>query len=226
MSTILDALRKSERARRHRQAPVYRDASAQETPVILRWLALTAGLVLLVALGLSAWLMTRSPVGLTETPTPTVSETPAKTVAPGRSSTAGDAATKEMNTTIPSAHTPTPVTEPPPLSAQTTPDGQQSVAQSPASESGPAETTPDMAVPSEEVPWLSSLPASFRNRLPVLVVNIHVFAEDEAQRILYINNRPYKRGEQIQGGVVVEAIVPDGVVLRAFGQRFKLPRPT
>jgi hypothetical protein len=226
MSTILDALRKSERARRHRQAPVYRDASAQETPVILRWLALTAGLVLLVALGLSAWLMTRSPADLTVAPTQTVPESPVKTLAPGRPSTTGDAAAKEMNTPKPSAHTPTPVTEPQPLSAQATSDGQQSDNQTPASEPGSAKTVPDVAVPTEGVPWLSSLPASFRNRLPALVVNIHVFAEDEAQRILYINNRPYKRGEQIQGGVVVEAIVPDGVVLRAFGQRFKLPRPT
>jgi hypothetical protein len=215
MSTILEALRKSERARRHRQAPVYRDASSQETPAMLRWLALTAGVVLLVALGLSAWLMWRSPVEVIVSP-------PSPNAAPLTTRPAEERVAKETNTVL---HTPTSPSVPQPLSSQTAPDSEEPITQRSVSESA-AVVPLDNTVHGQEVPWLSSLPASFRNRLPVLVVNIHVFAEDEAQRILYINNHPYKQGEQIQGGVVVEAIVPDGVVLRAYGQRFKLPRPT
>ena len=215
MSTILEALRKSERARRHRQAPVYRDASSQETPAMLRWLALTAGVVLLVALGLSAWLMFRSPVEVIVSP-------PALIAVPPATRSTEEHVAKETNTAL---RTPMSPSVPQPLSAQTAPDSEAPIGQSSTSESV-AVVPPDNIAHTQEVPWLSSLPASFRNRLPVLVVNIHVFAEDEAQRILYINNHPYKQGEQIQGGVVVEVIVPDGVVLRAYGQRFKLPRPT
>ena len=77
-----------------------------------------------------------------------------------------------------------------------------------------------------EAPWLSSLPQAFRSSLPPLVVNIHVYSPDQSQRILYINNRPARQGERIEGGVVVEEIVHDGVVLQYRGQRFKLPRPS
>lgn len=77
-----------------------------------------------------------------------------------------------------------------------------------------------------EAPWLSSLPESFRSSLPPLDVNIHVYSPEETQRILYINNRQARQGERIQAGVMVEEIVQDGVVLRFRGQRFKLPRPS
>lgn len=75
------------------------------------------------------------------------------------------------------------------------------------------------------VQFLRSLPLDFQQRLPELVVNIHVYAVEEPSRILYINNRSYRRGDQVQDGIVVEEIVPDGVVLQFRGQRFKLPRP-
>jgi len=77
----------------------------------------------------------------------------------------------------------------------------------------------------EAVPWLSSLPASFRQSLPKLAITIHVYVPAESQRILYINNRQYQRGEEIPGGIRVEEILPDGVLLQAHGQWFKLPRP-
>lgn len=78
---------------------------------------------------------------------------------------------------------------------------------------------------SDEAPWLSSLPQSFRSSLPPLAVNIHVYSPDITQRILYINNRPVKQGERIEGGVMIEEIVHNGVVLQFRGQRFRLPRP-
>ena len=90
-------------------------------------------------------------------------------------------------------------------------------------------TTPPVATPLPEAggaPWLSSLTDAFRNSLPPLNVNIHVYSPDESQRILYINNRQVQQGERIQAGVAIEEIVQDGVILRFRGQRFKLPRPS
>jgi general secretion pathway protein B len=77
-----------------------------------------------------------------------------------------------------------------------------------------------------DVPFLRAMPLEFQQALPELNVNIHVYAPNEPDRILYINNRPFRKGEQIQTGIVVEEIVPDGVVIKANGQRFKLPRPS
>jgi len=213
MSTILEALRKSERARRRRQAPVYRDASTSETPVLLRWLTLAAGVALIVALGFSVWLMNRSPSDLAST---NAAHVPT-----------GEALTGQSDKSVPESApraSAAPVPAAKPLSEQKLPDSRNTTKDAMADRDG--DPSKPVAVTSDEVPWLSSLPESFRNRLPKLVVNIHVFSPDEAQRILYINNRPYKRGEQIPGGVVVEEIVPEGVILRAQGQRFKLPRPT
>jgi hypothetical protein len=91
----------------------------------------------------------------------------------------------------------------------------------------PVDRRPPRAIPEAgEAPWLSELPASFRERLPSLVVNIHVYSPKVSQRILYINNRPCRPGQEIDGGVVVEDILPDGVLLRFDHQRFRLPRPT
>ena len=212
MSTILDALKKSERARRLGRAPVYRDAAAPPAPAVLRWLSVGAALALILALAVSVWLMTRA--SSPDLPRPLE---PAVTAPPGTPVTAVAEA----------------VPTPPPASAPAEPAASDLARQLPvpkraaAPVPGPtAARTPPAVVADGEAPWLTSLPASFRKRLPALVVTVHVYTPDETQRILYINNQPYKRGEQIPGGVVVEEILPEGVLLRAHGQRFKLPRPT
>jgi hypothetical protein len=78
----------------------------------------------------------------------------------------------------------------------------------------------------EEAKFLEAMSPDFRKTVPAMTVNIHVYVPDEARRILYINNKPYHRGDEIPGGVKVEEIVPEGVVLRFQGQRFKLTRPS
>lgn len=203
MSSILDALRKSERARRLGRAPVYRDGTQPAQTALLRGLSLAAGAVLLAALAGSAWLLNRpeSPVAIS------APERPPTGVPPSAPESAAPPA-PERSAAKPGA-------------ALAGPDGRRQGA-APAPRAAAASRSPATAT---EAPWLSALPDAFRAGLPALVVNIHVYAPDEGQRILYINNRPLQRGEEIEG-VVVEEIVPEGVVLRARGQRFKLPRPS
>jgi len=83
------------------------------------------------------------------------------------------------------------------------------------------------AVPliTDDTPLLQQMPQDFQRALPSLAVTIHVYSHDETQRILFINNREYRKGSQIEGGIGVEDIVPDGVVLSYRGERFKLSRP-
>ena len=77
-----------------------------------------------------------------------------------------------------------------------------------------------------EIRFVSAMAPDFQRGLPAMMVNIHVYAPEESQRILYINNRQVRRGDEMPGGVFVEEIVPDGAILRFRGERFKLPRPS
>lgn len=76
-----------------------------------------------------------------------------------------------------------------------------------------------------DAPFLRQMSQEFQRQLPELVVTIHVYSPDESQRILFINNREYRRGDQLLEGLRVEEIVADGAVLSFRGDRFRLRRP-
>ena len=86
-------------------------------------------------------------------------------------------------------------------------------------------TAPAVPLVMDDTPLLQQMPQEFQRALPALAVTIHVYSHDESQRILFINNREYRKGSQIDGGIRVEDIVPDGVVLSFRDERFKLSRP-
>ncbi len=75
------------------------------------------------------------------------------------------------------------------------------------------------------VPLLREMPADFRRQLPALTLNIHLYSANEAENLVYINDRQLRRGEQLEGGIRLEQIVAEGVVLSYAGTYFKLPRP-
>lgn len=75
-----------------------------------------------------------------------------------------------------------------------------------------------------DVPFLRSLPDELRRSLPVMTVNIHVYTPEESRRLLYINNREYHKGDYLSG-VLIEDVLPDGVLVNYHGVRFKLERP-
>lgn len=200
MSSILDALKKSERQRRHGEALIFRQASPDAMPGLLRP-------TLFVVLGLAFLATAMATVYFWPQRVSVV--TPAVSVA---------------NNTVPA---PAPIVD---LAEQASVETVPNASSEPdaplaASTAAPAPVAAPSPTGFGQVPWLSELPEVFRNSLPPLTVNIHVYTPEESQRILYINNRPVVRGEQIEGGVVMEEIVQDGVVLRFRGQLFKLPRP-
>jgi general secretion pathway protein B len=88
-----------------------------------------------------------------------------------------------------------------------------------------AATSPALPLIEDDTPLLQQMPQDFQRALPALAVTIHVYSHDASQRILFINNREYRKGSQIDGGIRVEDIVPDGAVLSFRGERFKLSRP-
>lgn len=82
-----------------------------------------------------------------------------------------------------------------------------------------------VSTPYEELPFYWELPQSIRGQLGELAVTIHVYANQQEQRFLFLNNREYRAGEQMPSGVKVERIEPQGVVLSYTDQVFRLPRP-
>ncbi len=228
MSYILDALRKSHQARHPGTAP--RTGAVHNIslafPVNGWWLAL--GVVLLLGIlaavlifwrGTLANLPEPPPVPAAsepvvaaepEPPAPAAVEPPPP-AAPVAKTPAGDLAAQ--------AKLPAPAPRPKKITAAR-PAGKAAAARRTEISAGPA-----VPLVMDDTPLLQQMPESFRRGLPPLALTIHVYSHDKSQRILFINDREYREGSQIEGGIRVESVVPDGVVLSYRGERFKLGRP-
>jgi general secretion pathway protein B len=227
MSSILDALKKSEHQRSLARDLIFRNASPKAS-VRLTGFALAVLMVLVIlVVALIALLSLREP----EPPLATTTSLPANTAS---SIEHGTSPAHDISTPTADMASATHAVTPQPVDNQArssspsaAPSTKPVIARAPLSVVPPqVPASPPPVMDSGEIPWLSSLPEGFRRSLPPLSINIHVYSPDESQRILYINNSPAREGERIEGGVVVEEIVEDGVVLQYDGQRFKLPRPS
>jgi general secretion pathway protein B len=76
----------------------------------------------------------------------------------------------------------------------------------------------------QNLPTMNDVIADARARLPELHLDMHVFAAAPEQRFVSINGRKLREGMQIEEGLRIERITPDGVVLNQRGLRFLLPR--
>lgn len=231
MSYILDALRKSEQERR--PGSVLGMARPDPGPAILPprrigWYALPIAGVLVLLVG--AYLLIVRPMDGTPTTVPTVEATPM----PASPSVP---APKAQDTPAPApnvASVASPPKTPPAPPVRDLIEQTRVAAPKPAPRAvAPARASISAPIPvatiariADDVRLLRVMPPDFQYSLPEMVVNIHVYAVAEAERILYINNRQYHAGDKVRDDVVVEEIVEDGAVLNFRGTRFKLPRPS
>jgi general secretion pathway protein B len=74
------------------------------------------------------------------------------------------------------------------------------------------------------VPRIDTLPPQATAGLPVLNLDLHIYATDPEQRAAFINGARYRAGDRLPQGIDVVAITPDGVLLRYQGRQFLLPR--
>jgi len=215
MSSILDALKKSERQRSLGRDLIFRNASPNAAPRLTGFAVAVLATLLILTLAIGALLFSlREPV----LPPPVT--TPVEAPAPSPVGATGADQPNAMTVPVPEPDSQTHAL------IQTLPSAEKAAREGASTTYAPR-AAPDRPLPGTgEAPWLSSLPQAFRSSLPPLAVNIHVYSPDQSQRILYINNRPVQQRTRIEGGVVVEEIVHDGVVLQFRGQRFKLPRPS
>lgn len=206
MSTIFDALKKSERERTLVHGTGFGDAGRRMSPDSDWLLWLVAGVtVVAITIMITAYaLRARAPATTTvgvASPAVINEQTPA-TSAPvvAEQSRSAPLPSNKPIAPLPALEQAVVAALPPPAPALLPADG--------------------------EAKLLSAMAPEYQQAVPAMTLNIHVYASEESQRILYINNRQYYRGDEIPGGVLVEEIAPDGVVLQFQGQRFRLPRPS
>jgi general secretion pathway protein B len=91
----------------------------------------------------------------------------------------------------------------------------------------PVETAP--AVPEPEAPpadgrvvAIEELPQSLRATLAKFSVSGHVWSEEPALRLLTVNDRIVREGQDAAPGVRLESITQDGAVFLLRGWRFRV----
>ena len=71
---------------------------------------------------------------------------------------------------------------------------------------------------------LDELRLAGTTQLPELHLDIHVYADEPAERFVFINMNKLREGSRLDEGPVVSEITPEGVVLQHQGRTFLLPR--
>lgn len=91
-----------------------------------------------------------------------------------------------------------------------------------AAHSEPAPGQPDGA-PTPSAPAATDRAVAARGP-GSLRLDVHVYSERPAERMVFINNKKYVEGQQVEDRLRLEEITPEGAVLSADGQRILLGR--
>ena len=220
MSFILDALRKSDAERQRAATPVLADVRYARPATSRRNLWLPVLVLVLAAnavfLGIQ-WLGREPAPGLpppvTPMPEPAAITPPADPIRP----LAREA--ELPGTNVEAEFGPAPVTGPEPVPAPVVVEAAE-----PDLPPSPDPATPSRIVPGDDLPTAEELMARGGLNVPMLNLDLHVYSDAPAGRIVVINSRKYKEGAQTAEGPLVETITADGVILSNQGRRFTLSR--
>lgn len=236
MSFILDALKKSENERQRKTGPSLADVRTgspdQGRPP---WLILGIAVVainLLVILAVLLWPEGKAPEPQAAITTPDAKGSSAATPRPTPPPPL--VAAPQVPTSPPvSSAAPAIRPEVRSLAAESARPVQAPSAEAPAPAPATVNTTPPVSseanssagtVVDDTVPTLNELIVDGRINLPSLHVDIHVYSAESENRFVFVNNRKYREGDQLNEGPRVEEISTQGVILNHRGQRFLLPR--
>jgi len=204
MSFILDALKKSETERQEQTGAEFSNVpSSSGEPQSFKWLWILALLLLVNVVVLFGILLREDEAP--DTPAP-VEQTPVEQNQPASASFEDRVAEARQNQPEPDTTT----AESPPLQTANT---------------APVETPPQTV--SQSRPRLMTIDELRLNgtlTLPELHIDIHVYAEDPAERFVFINMKKHRESSQLDEGPVVAEITTDGVILKHQGSTFLLPR--
>ena len=68
---------------------------------------------------------------------------------------------------------------------------------------------------------MSELPVPIQQELPSISFSVHAYAPEPKGRMIGINDRVLREGENVVPGLVLEEITPDGVIMSYKGYRFR-----
>ncbi len=69
---------------------------------------------------------------------------------------------------------------------------------------------------------LSELPLPLQQKLPAFVISAYIYSDEPNSRMVKINGKIRKEGQDIQEGVKLEEIKPDGIVLNYLNYLFRV----
>lgn len=204
MSFILDALKKSETERQEQTGAEFSNVpSSSGEPQSFKWLWILALLLLVNVIVLFGILLREEEVP--DTPAP-IEQAPVEQSQPASSSFEDRVAEARQNQPAPDTTT----AEPPPLQTA-------NVAPAEASAQTVSQSRPRLMT-------IDELRLDGSLALPELHIDIHVYAEDPAERFVFINMKKHRENSQLDEGPVVAEITTDGVILEHQGSTFLLPR--
>jgi general secretion pathway protein B len=78
-------------------------------------------------------------------------------------------------------------------------------------------------IPSRNVeapsPAVQAKTASLNDEVAKMNMSIHLYSENKAERLVFINGKKYFEGDSLEQGIFLESITPEGAVLRSGGER-------
>ncbi|MBR9885088.1 MAG: general secretion pathway protein GspB [Oceanospirillales bacterium] len=93
----------------------------------------------------------------------------------------------------------------------------------------PSETKPvieePVAVPDPYagLPYLRQLPVDVQRVLPDLRFSVHIYSEQQGSRLVKLGDRVIREGQRVAPDLMLEAIIPRGVVMQYRDYRFRVP---
>jgi general secretion pathway protein B len=222
MSFILDALKKSESERQRQAGPALLEMRIVRPTRRLPIWALLVGVLLIISVGILAWLAWR--------PAPVPATAAAPVAAPANAVPAAAVAQTPLGAP---AGAPGPALAPATLA--TAPAATPTMVQPPsqaaaaATDNNPADTEPAVTAPAggtREANNSSNLHtyAELGGSLPEMRLDLHVYAANPAERYAFINMHKVREGDVTAEGVQVKEITREGVVLDYRGTEFLLGR--
>jgi general secretion pathway protein B len=244
MSFILDALKKSESDRQRQSGPSLFEVKVAPPRRTLPVWAVAIAVLLGINVIVISWMLLRRPAAQQPAAAslppaaPAVHDTAAAQTAI-TAPTQGSATSGQAAGAVPAAagvaappvaHAGTSVQPPAPASPASS--GQSASQPSPGD--NPSDNAPAVEPPATgfatsgggqaggDMPLYQQIVTS--DNLPPLHLDMHVFADRPQDRFVLINMHRLGEGDTLPGGVHVDAIRPDGVVLSYQGTQFLLPR--
>ncbi len=92
----------------------------------------------------------------------------------------------------------------------------------PVSENVAPEPEPEPEMLEMDIPLLKEKPFPFRQSVPEIVLDIHVYSEIPEKRFVMINMKRRREGDDLGNGLKLIHIVPDGMIMIFQGETFRI----